>query len=140
MVEPAIGPPGYGSNKAPVVTINSTATVTLPEALTLSAAVTDDGVPKAKSAPPTGLRDDSFINDQPQLTVSWGKYRGPGSVTFAPASQLVEKGRVTTKAVFSAPGDYIIQLVADDGSEIEGFQCCWTNRNITVTVKPPQGR
>jgi uncharacterized protein len=47
----------------------------------------------------------------PPPTVSWSKVSGPGSVTFAEA-----KAAVTT-ASFSAPGEYVLQAVADNGGE-----------------------
>ena len=42
-------------------------------------------------------------------TVQWSKLSGPGSVTFAPADQA------STKATFSAAGDYVLRLNASDG-------------------------
>jgi hypothetical protein len=81
--------------------------------------------------------------------VSWSKFRGPGAVTFASARPAVEKaefkapdstvfsGTATTTAKFSEPGEYILRVVANDwtGDGGRGFQCCWTNAQVKVTVK-----
>ena len=46
-------------------------------------------------------------------------------------------GKATTTATFSAPGDYILRLQANDASGVGGggFQCCWTNAHVAVTVR-----
>ena len=48
---------------------------------------------------------------QPPFTVSvaWTKISGPGTVTFANSNTLA------TTASFSAPGDYRLRLIANDG-------------------------
>lgn len=72
-------------------------------------------------------------------TVSLHKYRGPGSVTFEaarlPAQTPGEK--VSMTATFSAPGDYLLRVQANDesGEGGGGFQCCWTNTYLKVTVQ-----
>jgi hypothetical protein len=85
----------------------------------------------------------------PPLAVTWSKFRGPGIVTFATAKpdvQLANNGQVTsagvsgtaiTTASFSEPGDYILLVVANDWSGVggHGYQCCWTNAYVKVTVK-----
>jgi DUF1680 family protein len=60
--------------------------------------------------PPTG----------PAPTASWSKISGPGTVTFADA-----KAPVTT-AMFSTPGEYVVAVVADNGT---------TKATSTLTVK-----
>ena len=73
-------------------------------------------------------------------TVSLHKFRGPGKVTF-------DKGRVPVNnqgdmisigAKFDAPGDYLLRVQANDesGEGGGGFQCCWTNTYVKVTVRP----
>jgi hypothetical protein len=73
------------------------------------------------------------------MTMEWVKYRGPGSVKFDPARAKIDGGRASTVANFSEPGEYILQVVVDDGSgEVSGnfgYHCCWTNVEIKVTVK-----
>jgi len=72
-------------------------------------------------------------------TVSLHKYRGPGTVTFEkdrlPAQTAGEK--VSTTATFSAPGEYLLRVQANDesGEGGGGFQCCWTNTYLKVTVQ-----
>jgi len=84
----------------------------------------------------------------PPLLVTWSKLRGPGIVTFANAKPVVElagevtaagvSGTATTTATFSEPGDYILLVVANDWSGVggHGYQCCWTNAYVRVSVKP----
>ena len=72
-------------------------------------------------------------------TVSFHRYRGPGTVTFdkdrIPASKQGEM--VAATATFSAPGDYLLRVQANDesGEGGGGFQCCWTNTYVKVTVQ-----
>jgi hypothetical protein len=72
-------------------------------------------------------------------TVSFHKYRGPGDVKFdtarIPATEQGEK--ISVSATFSAPGEYLLRVQANDesGEGGAGFQCCWTNTYVKVTVK-----
>jgi hypothetical protein len=73
------------------------------------------------------------------VTVSLSKFRGPGEVKFDDARPQVDTssgGKVTTAATFSAPGDYIVRIQLNDssGEGGGGFQCCWTNGHVKVTV------
>jgi hypothetical protein len=75
------------------------------------------------------------------VTATWSMFRGPGSVTFdnpKPTVNRAENGKTVSTATFSAPGDYILRLQANDasGEGGGGFQCCWTNVHVAVTVKP----
>jgi hypothetical protein len=84
------------------------------------------------------------------VNVTLSKYRGPGSVSFTPDHPQVEKaafqappiatftGKIAASAMFSEPGEYILRVVANDWSGVggAGFQCCWTNAQIQVSVKP----
>jgi hypothetical protein len=67
------------------------------------------------------------------------KFRGPGDVTFDKARFPVSKQGevVTATATFSAPGEYLIRVQANDesGEGGGGFQCCWTNTYVKVTVQ-----
>jgi len=95
-------------------------------ALMLTVSATDDGLP-VRAGKPVGM------------TAMWGKYRGPGTVVFDPASAKIVDGRAATTAQFSAPGEYVLQVVVDDGSgELAGnfgYHCCWTNVEVKVSVK-----
>ncbi len=71
-------------------------------------------------------------------TVSFHKFRGPGNVTFDKARIPVEKQgeMVTAAATFASPGEYLLRVQANDesGEGGAGFQCCWTNTYVKVTV------
>lgn len=74
------------------------------------------------------------------VTLAWFKHQGPGKVTFKPATgrAAAAGAEATTSAVFSAPGDYIVRVRANDSSGVAGAghaQCCWTNAFVKVTVK-----
>ena len=72
-------------------------------------------------------------------SVSLHKHRGPGNVTYdRPRLTVPKPGEpVTVSATFSAPGEYLMRVQANDesGEGGGGFQCCWTNTYIKVTVK-----
>jgi len=96
------------------------------ETLSLAVSATDDGRPM-RNGKPIGM------------TMEWEKYRGPGDVTFQPGKGKLADGKAVAVASFSEPGEYILQLVVDDGSgEVAGnfgYHCCWTNVNVKVAVK-----
>lgn len=71
--------------------------------------------------------------------LSWSKFRGPGAVTFEPPRPAPDpEGKAVTMAKFAAPGEYILRAQAIDatGEGGGGFQCCWTNIHVKVTVGP----
>jgi len=86
------------------------------------------------------------------VTLTWSMLRGPedGDVKFTPEKPKVEKmeiknmpkgsvfaGKGSTEATFNEPGDYILYLSVNDASGVgggNGFQCCWTNGHVKVTV------
>jgi hypothetical protein len=138
-------PPFVGfSEKGPFVQgprpISRTLLATVGEPLPLSVWAADD----AKQAPITPRFK------MPTVSLSWSKLRGPGAVTFAkdrPAVETAEfeapantvfHGKATTTATFSEPGEYTLLVVANDSSGPggAGFQCCWTNALVKVTVQP----
>jgi hypothetical protein len=71
--------------------------------------------------------------------LSFHKYRGPGDVKFEKVRIPVTKAgeMVTANATFSAPGEYMLRVQANDesGEGGGGFQCCWTNTYLKVSVK-----
>jgi len=83
------------------------------------------------------------------VTIAWSKFRGPGTVTFSSDRPKVEKasfklpagtefgGTAAVTASFSVAGEYILRVVANDstGDGGRGFQCCWSNAQVKVTVK-----
>jgi hypothetical protein len=99
------------------------------EPLSLTVWVSDDGKQPPEARPRSG----------PPANIAWSKFRGPGSITFENARPtLGDDGKATTTAKFSAAGDYIIRVQANDasGDGGGGFQCCWTNVHVKVTVAP----
>jgi hypothetical protein len=72
--------------------------------------------------------------------ISLHKFRGPGKVTFDKGRTPVttQGGTVSVNATFDAPGDYLLRVQANDesGEGGGGFQCCWTNTYVKVTVRP----
>jgi hypothetical protein len=71
--------------------------------------------------------------------LAWSKFRGPGSVTFDNAKPAPDgEGKASATVKFGAPGDYILRAQANDatGDGGGGFQCCWTNVQVKVTVNP----
>lgn len=81
------------ANLAPVVDAGPDQIIPQPLGVTLLGTASDDGRPAS-----TG-----------NLTTSWTTLSGPGTVTFGSSTAL------HTTAVFSAPGDYTLQLAANDG-------------------------
>lgn len=69
--------------------------------------------------------------------VTWSKYRGTGDVTFEPPDPPVHAGKATTRAAFSAPGEYWLRSQVNDasGDGGGGAQCCWTNAHVKILVK-----
>ncbi len=108
-----------GNNTPPRLTVDtSTASVVLPDTLTLGAAVNDDGEMERRRAT-SGVR--------------WVHYRGPGRVTFTPSRTPFpqQPGPVAvetvTTASFSEPGTFLLRAVAYDGDWYDSY-------NVTVTV------
>jgi len=74
--------------------------------------------------------------------VTWSRFRGPGDVKFENEKPPADAaGKVTTTVKFAAPGEYILRAQANDatGDGGGGFQCCWTNVHVKVTVSPAAG-
>ncbi len=118
--------------------IETTLAATVGNPLELSVWVADD----ARMIP--GARKRST----PPIALTWSKFRGPGAVTFAhihpavveedpPANGSAVSGVATTTATFSEPGEYILEVVANDWTGLggRGFLCCWTNGLVKVSVK-----
>lgn len=73
------------------------------------------------------------------VTLSMHKFRGPGEIKWARERPEVSKedGKVSPSGTFSAPGEYIVRVQVNDssGEGGAGFQCCWTNAHVKVTIK-----
>jgi hypothetical protein len=114
--------------------------------VTLTTWVTDEPpklnvVPNQQRGRDRGAAGAPTTPQPPPLSVTWSKYRGPGLVTFAAAKPPIDKadgGRATTTASFSAPGDYVLRVQANDqsGDSGGGFECCWSNAFVAISVKP----
>lgn len=116
-----------------------TASVSGPLPLTVWAA-DDAKVLEGAKKPPSG----------PPIVITWSKFRGPGEVTFSREKPPLEKAefkappgtvvtaKFSTTATFSEPGGYVLEVTANDwsGEGGRGFQCCWTNAQVKVTVSP----
>lgn len=150
------------------------------ETVTLSARVTDDGIPRPRAvgagsavanqgssrelnaARPSQAQIDALrarrmvtppsrvtVGKTVGLHVSWFVYRGAGPVRFSPdqiaswedtrtggnspwaplwTPPVIEHGRTTVQATFSAPGEYVIRARADDGA-------LTTDGSVTVIVR-----
>jgi hypothetical protein len=84
-------------------------------------------------------------NPPPPVVLTWSKYRGPGEVKFDKPSPPFEKlpgggaafsGKSTVRATFSAPGEYVLHVTANDysGEGGGGEVCCWTTALLRVSV------
>ena len=122
----------------------ATYTTTMPDPMTLTTWVTDEP-PKLNVVPNPqrgrGRGAAGTPTPPPPLSITWSKYRGSGQVTFAAAKPPIDKadgGKATTTVTFSEPGEYILRVQANDqsGDGGGGFQCCWSNAHVAVTVKP----
>jgi hypothetical protein len=120
------------NNEPPSLTIADVPTVTLPDAATLTASATDDGLPKPYRKTASNPDRDSQPRRPRGVEIKWIQYRGPGKVTFDPAASAVIYGQpvsLTSKVTFGAPGAYVLRATAYDGQ-------LYTSRDVTVTVGP----
>jgi hypothetical protein len=151
------------SNTPPIASIQPTEqSVAIGANTTLALSATDDGLPKRLrtsfpapngadippqlyAVPPStaparggGGGGRGEASAQGSLSYEWFKYRGPGKVTFVQPRGILANGKVTSTATFSEPGDYLLQVVVDDGSGESagnfGYHCCWTNVEVKVHV------
>jgi hypothetical protein len=84
---------------------------------------------------------------RPPVSVSWAQYRGPADVKFENGKLEALKGgqvnvpysgKMSTTAKFTAPGEYFLEVTANDysGAGGGGEVCCWTTGLVKVTVTP----
>ncbi len=122
-------------NQPPAITIEPVDGATLSAPLTLTALVTDDGLPKPR-APRTprptgapGQSNGSGARPVGRLTVTWIEYRGPAKVTFDSVGPIpVSDGKAVNTAHFSQPGTYVLRATANDGQ-------LSTRADVTITVR-----
>ena len=87
-----------------------------------------------------GRGAETAFTPPPPIAITWTMFRGPGTVKFEnqkPKIAIDEGGKATTTATFSAPGEYILRVQGNDstGEGGGGFQCCWSNAHVAVSVK-----
>jgi hypothetical protein len=140
-------------NKPPTLALESPTTATVSTPITLTAAVTDDGlpVPKPRRAPAVGQETPPTLKPDPNqpeialnvpqvagrgrggapqgLVVNWIVWRGPANAAFSPASVPVKEkeAKTTVTATFEKPGTYVLRATANDG-ELR------VEKDVTVTV------
>lgn len=121
-------------NKPPSVTISPVREASTGNALTLTAVVSDDGLPKprapkpASATPANAQANNSNPRTRLGLNVTWFEYRGPGKATFDnPGPVLVTDGQAVTRAHFTVPGTYVLRATANDG-ELQ------TTGDVTINV------
>jgi hypothetical protein len=122
-------------NKPPSVSIAAAGGASVNQPFTLTALVTDDGLPKprapkARPAVNTGKAQTNSAEGRPRigLNVTWLQYRGPAKVAFDdPGAILVNSGQAGTKVHFPEPGVYVLRATANDG-ELS------TTSDITISV------
>ena len=133
--------PGGATFTGPPVGIAATLSASVGEPLTLPAWITDKPAKIIVNVPrPPGGGGNRGRERRPDLQLTWTLHRGPADVTFAKDKPDIDKadgGKTSTTATFTAPGDYILRAQANDtsGDGGGGFQCCWTNAHVKVTVK-----
>jgi len=141
-----ISPPGAGrgdtKNQPPTLAVTASPAVTLPAPLTLTATVTDDGLPAARGGRggrgggggnanrPPAFDNSEFKSTTPvnvpqverparppvggRLQVEWFVWRGPAGVTFTPPAANADQGQAVVTATFSRPGEYVLRARATD--------------------------
>jgi len=127
-------------NKPPAVTIAPIAGAGVNSAVTLTANVADDGLPKPRvtvARPQTTSTDgtiraqanSSASGNRPRgLNVTWMQIRGPAKVAVEPAGAiLVNGGTASATARFTQPGTYVLRATANDGA-------LSTKADVTITV------
>ena len=112
-------------------------TAKIGDALPLTLWVADD----AKYTSNSGARPKVM---PPAVTLRWTLYRGPAQVSFREERPAVVSstgtaafnGKASTTVGFSEPGEYILQVMANDysGEGGSGFQCCWSTARVKVNV------
>jgi hypothetical protein len=148
----------YDPNQRPSLKVLGDATqiIALPDTLTLTVSVSDDGKPgpqrqRQPTRPDDGVRPVPRTTGVPGvarnvtpatqdmvkarvayetgLAVSWIHYRGSGKVTFDPmAVPIKSDGTAVTAVRFSDPGTHVLRAYADDG-------VLTTPAEVTVIVK-----
>jgi hypothetical protein len=111
-------------NQPPSVKVEAVGPASVGAAVALTAFVTDDGLPKPRTAAPkprvgaTPGQSNTTVSGRPRgLNVTWMQYRGPAQVSFESTGPiLVADGKAATTARFTEPGEYVLRATASDGA------------------------
>jgi hypothetical protein len=120
-------------NQPPSITIAPLDRVAVNAPLTLTALVTDDGLPKpqpvrAARAAPGGQSNAAGARPRGGLTVTWLEYRGPAKVILDSAGPIaVADGKAVTSVHFAEPGTYVLRATASDSQ-------LTTRADVTIVV------
>jgi hypothetical protein len=121
-------------NKPPEITISPVAAASVDQPVTMTALVTDDGLPKPRppraAKPGAAPAQSNGAGARPRggLSVTWIEYRGPAKATFESTGAIaVANGQAKTVARFAEPGVYVLRATANDGA-------LSTRAEVTVTV------
>jgi len=134
-----LNPGDQDPNKPPTLAIAAAPTASISHPMSLTATVSDDGLPKPRvpvqrtvTTDATRIQAQANSSAVPRprgLTVSWMQLRGPAKVTFNPSGpNAVAGGTAVTEARFSTPGTYVLRGTANDGA-------LSTKSDITITVQ-----
>jgi len=122
-------------NQPPTISVAPVDRATAAAPVTLTALVTDDGLPKPRlaaqhaSSNAPGQSNGSSSRPAGRLTVTWLEYRGPAKVTFDHAGPMpVSEGKAVATAHFEQPGTYVLRATANDGQ-------LSTRADFTITVR-----
>jgi len=132
-------------NKPPAITVAPIQNVGVGVQVTLTANVTDDGLPKPRVVTPRPAQTNTQQTNpftaqvntsgtaRPRgLAVSWLQYGGPAKVKFGGGAVPVANGQAQITATFAAPGTYKLISTANDGQLSTRIPI-----TVTVTAKPP---
>ena len=135
-------------DQPPIVKIDPIARPRTGVPVTLTASVTDDGIPPPNQKPRPQRQQEPTLRGAPPspvnvplparprpvqgaLSVLWLVYRGPAHVSFEPDGYVkVVDGKVEVKATFTKPGIYTLRAYGHDG-------LLRAPADVTVTVDGP---
>lgn len=106
-------------NQPPSISIAPIDAASVAAPLTLTALVSDDGLPKPRPAPKPrpGAQSNTVVNRMQGLRVAWMEYRGPAKASFDPAGPIkAADGKAVATARFAEPGIYVLRATANDGA------------------------
>ena len=131
--------PGVTGANGPPIGISKSYTATVGKPLELQVWVADDAR--------VGMSPTPLQRSTPPVSLKWITVRGPAEPVFSsprPAIQSIDPpeglkfaGTAKTTATFRKPGEYLLDVVANDwsGEGGSGFQCCWSTAQVRVTVE-----